>query len=474
MVDAKLDVVVVGAGPAGIQAAIRAASLGAETALVTKDYVGGMATNDGTVPVRTLAYAARLVREARQLERYGIASVPPLVDYGSLLGRVQEVVREVHEQVDFRRELESLGVTIHEQAGVARFADPHTVETETGLRLEGQKIIICAGGRPRRLPVPGVEHTATHSDAWGLRDVPESMVVVGTGATGVQVASIFDAFGTKISLFEVAPRILPTEDPDVSAAMREALEALGIEVVAGFDGIEAVEPAGNGVRFKYTMAGETHALEVSVVVLAVGWVADADGLSLAAAGVELDRRGYIEVNEYLQTNVSHIFAAGDINGESMLVPSSVQEGYYAASNAVEGLKHPLKRDLIPVGSFTDPEYAQIGLTEAQAREEHEVVVSSVPFDRFPRAIIDGRASGFCKMIVDRGSLKILGCHVVGERAVETVQLVAAGMKVGLTVSQLADIPLSFPTYVAVVGWAANDVVSQLGLARGWEPNRVQV
>ena len=201
------DVIGIGAGPAGIQAASRAAELGANTALATRDYVGGMATNDGPVPVRTLAHAARLVREARQLEQYGITSVPPEVDYSRLLERVQEVVREVHERLNPRGELESLGVTVHEHAGLARFLDPHTIETESGLRLEGRNIIICAGGKPRRLNVPGIEHTATHSDAWGLRSIPKSMIVVGSGATGVQVASVFSAFGTKVSLFEAAPRI---------------------------------------------------------------------------------------------------------------------------------------------------------------------------------------------------------------------------------------------------------------------------
>lgn len=471
------DVIVIGAGPAGIQAASRAAELGADTALATREYVGGMATNDGPVPVRTLAHAARLVREARQLEQYGITSVPPEVDYSKLLKRVQGVVREVHERLNPRSELESLGVTVHEHAGLARFLDPHTIETESGLRLEGRKIIICAGGKPRRLNIPGIEHTATHSDAWGLRSIPQSMIVVGSGATGVQVASVFSAFGTKVSLFEVAPRILMTEDHDVSAAMKRELRAAGIEVFEGIDGVVAVERSKDGVRFKYRVAGDVRAIETSLVVMAVGWAANADDLRLESAGVKLDQRGYIQVNEFMQTNIPHIFAAGDIDGHLMLVPTSSHEGYYAASNAVQGPRYSMKTELIPVGSFTDPEYAQVGLTEARAREKYEVLVSTVDFGRFPRAIIDGRTSGFCKMVADRPTLKILGCHVVGERAVETVQLVAAGMKVGMTVKQLAELPLSFPTYVAIVGWAAYEIMRQLGLAIGeqpWEPHRVRV
>ncbi len=461
------DVVVIGAGPAGLVAAQQAARLGARTALVTKGYVGGMAATDGPVPVRALAHAARLVREAQQLSRYGIAATDPLVDYPRLLERVREVVVEVYYEVGFLAELESLGVVVYENAGAAGFLDPHTIRTSTGVRLEGQKFIICSGGHNRSLPIPGIEHTVTHSDAWSLKEIPESMIIIGSGATGAQVASIFNAFGTRVSLFEIAPRILMTEDVDVSTAVRGAFIARGMEITEGFDGIDAFEPVPGGVRMRYRDRGQECSREASFAVMAVGWQANAPELNLHAAGVELNARGFIAVNEYMQTSAPHIFAAGDINGLLMLVSTSSNEGYHAASNAVQGLKYPVHHDLIPMGSFTDPEYAQIGLNEAQAREKFaEVVVSTVQFGDYPRSIIDGRTDGFCKMIADRQTLRILGCHVVGERAVETVQLVAAGMKAGLTVAQLADLPLSFPTYVAIVSWAAYDIVEQLGLDTG--------
>ena len=460
------DVIVMGAGPAGIAAADRAAELGAKTALVTKEYVGGMAANDGPVPVRTLAHAARLVREANQLAQYGIDAPSPQVNYKKLIGRVQSVVYTLHQELDLRGDLEAKGVAIYEQAGEAHFVDPHTIETASGERLQGHNIIICAGGRSRSLPIPGFEYSITHSDAWNLTELPDSMVVVGSGATGAQVASIFNAFGTKVSLFEVAPRILMTEDEDVSVTVKGAFREHGIQVVEGFDGIERIEKSDNGLCLQYKYEGESHTLEVSAVVMAVGWLANAEGLNLKAAGVETNRAGYIQVNEYMQTNVPHIFAAGDVNGQSMLVPTSSQEGYYAASNAVNGLHHILQFDLIPTGSYTDPEYAKIGLTEAEARKQYDVMVSTIGFDSFPRSIIDGRTTGFCKLLADRQTHKLLGCHLVGERAVETVQLVAAGMKAGLTVSQLADLPLSFPTYVEIVGWAAYDIVQQLGLDGG--------
>ena len=194
-----MDVVVVGAGPAGVLAALRAAELGARTVLVTRAEFGGMAANDGPVPVRTLAHAARLLRESRQLGRYGIAVSEPILEYPQLLARVREVVDDVRRHSTLREHIDRLGVTLHERAGTARFVDPHTIETETGLRLRADRIILCAGGLSRPLSVPGAEFTATHSDAWSLTAVPPSMLVVGAGATGVQVASIFNALGSRVA-----------------------------------------------------------------------------------------------------------------------------------------------------------------------------------------------------------------------------------------------------------------------------------
>jgi dihydrolipoamide dehydrogenase len=459
------DIIIIGAGPAGMNAAQQAGKLGARTALITKGYVGGMATTDGPVPVRTLAHAARLVREAQHLERYGITSIPPVVDYPKLLDRVREVVVEVYDKVSHVDELLALDVAVYENVGAAYFVDPHTVAAD-GLQLKGKNIIICAGGHSRPLPIPGFELTVTHSDAWSLAEIPESMIVIGSGATGAQVASIFNTFGTKVSMFEIAPRILMTEDEDVSKIVKKAFLEHGMKITEGFDGIDAFEKTDKGVRMIYRHQGETLSCEADLAVMSVGWMANAQELNLKAAGVELDPRGFIAVNEYLQTNVPHIYAAGDINGKMMLVSTSSNEGYYAAINAMKGPQFPLRYDLIPMGSFTDPEYAQIGLTEEKAREGYDVIAATVQFEDYPRNIIDGRPVGFCKMIADRKTHQILGCHVVGERAVETVQLVAAGMKAGLTVGQLAELPLSFPTYVAIVSWAAYEIVEQLGLEPG--------
>ena len=200
-----LDVVVIGAGPAGVLAALRAGDLGAKTALVTRDQFGGMAANDGPVPVRTLAHAARLLRDSRQLVRYGINVGEPVLDYERLLKRVREVTNDVRAHSALRQQIDDAGVMVYEQAGDVRFLDANTITTGSGLELQSTTIIVCTGGSSRQLSVPGFELTATHSDAWKLDSVPTSMLVIGGGATGAQVASIFNAFGSKVQLFQRTP-----------------------------------------------------------------------------------------------------------------------------------------------------------------------------------------------------------------------------------------------------------------------------
>jgi pyruvate/2-oxoglutarate dehydrogenase complex dihydrolipoamide dehydrogenase (E3) component len=428
-----IDVLVIGAGPAGVLAALRAADLGARTVLLTRTEFGGMAANDGPVPVRTLAHAARLIREARQLGDYGIGVSEPVLDYPRLLARVREAINDVRAHSSLRPQIDSLGVTVHEHAGVARFADEHTIETKSGLRLRAEKIIICTGGVSRRLSVPGFELTNTHSDAWGLTSVPPSMLVVGAGATGVQVASIFNAFGSRIQLFQTGPRILPSEDEDVSAAVAAAFRSANIAVHENIGAIEGFEKTPSGVRMIFSRDGVRDSSEATLAVVAVGWVADTAGLSLAAASVETNHRGFVKVDEYLRSSTPHIFAAGDITGRLMLVPQAIRDGFVSATNAVRGPTMTIGNPVSPIGSFTDPEYAQVGLTEAKARKTHDVETAMIRFDSTTRTIIDGHKIGFCKLIVDRDTHRILGCHVVGERAVEITQVagivIAAGMPV---------------------------------------------
>ncbi len=458
-----VDVAVIGAGPAGVVAALRAARLGSRTALVTRDALGGMAANDGPVPVRTLAHAARLMREARQLARYGISAGEPSLEYPRLLERVREVTDDVRAHSLMREDLLQSGVSVYERAGAARFIDPHVIESERGPRLKAEKVIICSGGVPRRLEVPGFELTTTHSGAWSLTSAPPSMLVIGAGATGVQVASIFNTFGSRVTLFEAAPRILMGEDHDVVTTVADALAASGIEVLEGAGTIERFEPGPAGVRLIHSRNGTRSVIDATVAVVAVGWVADTTELRLDAAGVATNERGYVHVDAQLRTTVPHIFAAGDVTGHVMVAHEAVREAYLAATNAVLGSTSALPAEVSPLGSFTDPEYASVGLTESTARAEHDVVVAVQSFGSVARPIIDGRTTGFCKLIADRQRHMVLGCHIVGERAVELAQLAAVAMAAEMRVEQLALVPFSFPTYANALGRAAITAARELGV-----------
>src|SRR5262249_50911695 len=187
----------------------------------------------------------------------------------------------------------------------------------------------------------GFELTGTHSDAWRLTSVPTSMLVVGAGATGVQVASVFNAFGARVHLFEAAPRILMTEDQDVAAAVKSALCASGIDVQDHFGTIDSFEKTSAGVRMNYSKGGRKNRVEAGVAIVAAGWVADTSGLNLAAPGVEITPRGFVKVDEYLRTSAPHVHAAGDITGRMMLVPQALQDGFLAATNADQGPTMPL-------------------------------------------------------------------------------------------------------------------------------------
>ena len=418
----EFDVVVLGGGPAGVLAAARAAALGARTALVAPTDIGGMAADDGPVPVRTLAHTARLMRDARQLDDYGVTVNEPRLNYSRMLERVRAVIDDVRMYSTLRQQIESRGATIYEDVGHAHFVDEHHIASETGLRLRSEQFIICTGGVSKKLPIPGFEFTATHSDAWSLTSVPPSIMIVGGGATGIQVASIFNAFGSRIQLFQASPHILPSEDADIAAAVAEAFQEMGVVVREIFGTIESFEKTPTGVRMTFSKDGQRKSAEAALVVVAVGWTANTHALNLAAAGVDLTDRGFVNVNEYLQTSAPHIYAAGDVTGRIMLASEAMRDGFAAATNALRDPRVPLSQRLVPAGSFTNPEYASVGLTEKEARESHEIETAVANFSSNTRAIIDGRTFGFCKLIVDRKTNEILGCHVVGERAVDIVRL----------------------------------------------------
>ena len=458
----RFDIAVIGGGPAGVTAALRARELGASVALVERGHLGGSCTNDGCAPTRVLAKAARLMRDAEQIATYGLYAERPTVNFKDVLARAQQVVYELQEKKQLVAHLANVGVTVFDQVGDASFVDAHTLACGDQQQVESEKFILCVGGSARRLAFPGSEYALTHSDVWAMDKLPESIAIVGGGATGCQLASIFTAFGSKVTLLDVAPRLLITEDMLTSQVIGEQLREHGIEIITGIDGLTQIENSAGSRNLHYTRAGTPHMLAAEQVLLSVGWPGNVTSLNLAAAGVKVNK-SYIEVDDYLQTLAPHIFAAGDVTGKMMLVQAATDQARIAAENAVLGQHRKASYQLVPHGGFTDPEYGSVGLTEEQGLKQGNAIVAVVPYTDMDRAIIDGHTVGFCKLIVDRETRQVLGAHVVGELALEVVQLVAAGMAAGLRIEQLAELEIAYPTFAAIVGLAARQIMRDLGL-----------
>jgi pyruvate/2-oxoglutarate dehydrogenase complex dihydrolipoamide dehydrogenase (E3) component len=456
-----LDVIVLGGGPAGVTAALRAGELGASVTLIESRRLGGTCTNDGCVPTRVLAKASRLLRDSEQFSMYGLDGAAPTLDYPKLITRTQQVVYQIHEKKQLLKHLEDSGVNVLNEVGPARFVDPRAVELAGGEKLGADRFILCVGGHPKRLIFEGSEHALTHHDIWSLKTLPKSMVIIGAAATGCQLASIFQSFGSQVYLVDIAEKILPQEDPSISSAMHQAFEERGIRHELGIDGVDKIEKSGDQYLLHFRKDNTPRTLETESIVFAVGWAGSVESLNLPAAEVDTER-SYIIVNQYLQTTQTHIYAAGDVTGRMMLVQSGSREGRIAAENAVLGPETSFEHAIVPHGGFTDPEYAGVGLNENQIHGDQALVLT-LSYHDLDRAVIDGWTEGHFKLIVSRDNHQILGAHAVGEQAVEIVQIVAAGMAAGITVDQLASVELSYPTFTAIVGLAARKAASQLGI-----------
>jgi pyruvate/2-oxoglutarate dehydrogenase complex dihydrolipoamide dehydrogenase (E3) component len=450
------DVIVIGAGPAGASAALHASSLGARVALIDRERTGGTCTNTGCVPTRVLAITARLLRDIRGAAAYGIEVSKPKLDWKRTVARVQEVIGDVNANKNLVPKLAQNGGKLF-LGGQASFVSSHCVRLATGRELSGDKIILAIGGQARRPPIPGIEHAITPEELFSLEVLPKRVVIIGSGYTGVQVTTILNAFGIDVTLLEMAPGILPGADADVSSTLAKKFEDQGIHVVTGLESVKQIER--NGLT--YSKNGNDIHLECDAVILCVGWPAALEGLGAELIGLETER-GFVKINEHLQSNLEHIFVAGDANGRDMLVQGADFEGRLCAENAVLGTLQVYRRDLLPSGGFTDPDHAGVGLTEAQARAQNlDIVMTLEHYEHLDRAIIDNRRAGFMKLIVARETGTLIGAHATGENAVELIQGLALAMASGATVQTLSSVRLAYPTYSAIIGQAARSILAKL-------------
>jgi pyruvate/2-oxoglutarate dehydrogenase complex dihydrolipoamide dehydrogenase (E3) component len=457
-----MRLLVLGGGPAGISAALHARELGAEVTLVEAKEVGGTSLNEGPAPVRTLARTARLIRDTKSWERLGLRGAPPQLDITAALASARRVADYVHDHQRLADALRRRGIELIDGVGPSVFVDTHAVRISDGRTFRGDAVVVAVGGHPGRLPIPGIELALTYEDLRNLSALPASAAVVGGADTGCQLASILADFGVEITLMEAAPRLVANADQDVSEALAESFSSRGIVVMTSTL-VERLERTAQGITAHHRSGTRLGQLDVEAVFLAVGWPGNADAMDAAKIGIDIER-GYIKVDDDLRSSLPHILAAGDVNGISMLVPSARLEGRVAAENAALGTKRRFTHELVPTGSFTDPEYGGVGLTETQARGRYECAVAVARYEDLVRPVIDDHPEGFCKLIVERNRRYILGAHVVGEYSAEVIQTASACMAANLRIEQIAELQPAFPTFTEGITVAAQTIVRQMGIA----------
>ncbi len=413
MADSSYDCIVIGSGPGGYVAAIRAAQLGKRTAVIEQDKIGGRCLNYACIPAKAVLRSADLLTEIRDAEEYGLKVGSVEVDYAGVQARREKVVSTLTGGV----------------AGLFKKNKIDVIEGEAALTAEGdvrigeqtiaaETVILAAGSVPRA--IPGVEfggRVIGTEQAWALEELPARLAVVGAGASGAEIASGFARLGSEVVLLEALDRLLPTEDADISRLVERGLKQQGIAVHTGTP-VAEVKSGEASVSFSY---GEETA-EVDYLVIAAGRGADIDGLGLAEAGVELDERGLVKVDGALRTSRKGVYAIGDLVPGPALAHKASDEGVIAAEDSAGMQTHPIAYVDIPRATFCTPNVGSFGLTEAQAREQgYDVVVGKVPYGAVGGGIVYGDRSGLVKLVGESKYGELLGGHIVGARATELIQ-----------------------------------------------------
>ncbi|RKD94038.1 dihydrolipoyl dehydrogenase [Halopiger aswanensis] len=479
------DVLVIGAGPAGYVAAIRAGQLDLDVTLVEKDAYGGTCLNYGCIPSKALITATDIAHEARHAEEMGIHA-DPAIDLAGMVGWKDDVVDQLTGGVE--KLCKANGVNLLE--GTATFVDETTVrvshsgEGQGSETLEFEHAIVATGSRPIEIPnfEYGDEPVLNSRQALALESVPDSMVVVGAGYIGMELASVFAKLGTDVTVIEMLDSILPGYDDDLKRPVKQRAEELGIEFEFGYtasewheradgDGIRVVaEPADRAAADGGAAAGETDAdtdaeaepleLDAEKVLVAVGREPVSDTLALAEAGVETDDRGFIDTDSQARTNVDHIFAVGDVAGEPMLAHKGSAEGQVAAA-VIAGEPAAIDHQAMPAVVFTDPEIATVGMTESDAAEAgFDPVTGVFPFRASGRALTTGESDGFVKIVAESDEGYLLGASVVGPEASELIGELGLAVELGATLEDVASTVHAHPTLSESVMEAAENALGR--------------
>jgi dihydrolipoamide dehydrogenase len=414
MPDTSFDTIVIGSGPGGYVAAIRASQLGMKTAVIEKDTVGGRCLNYACIPAKAVLRAADVLQEVRDADEFGVTVADPSVDYPAVMARREKVIKTLTGGVAglFKKN----GVEYVE--GEARLAGNGGV-TVNGSTLRAKNIVLATGSIGK--PIPGAQfggRVIGTEEAWALPEQPRSLAVVGAGASGAEVASAYARLGVEVLLFEALDRVLPTEDPDISKLAERGLKKQGMKIFTKTF-VENVQAGDGSVTFTY--GGEKG--EVDYLVIAAGRGPDVDALGLADAGVEIDdATGLLKVDEHLRTSASGIWAIGDLVPGPALAHKASDEGIIAVEDAAGLETHGLEYVDIPRATFCTPNVASFGLTESQAREAgHDVVVGKVQYGAVGAGTVYGDRTGLIKIIGSKKYGELLGGHIVGSKSTEMIQ-----------------------------------------------------
>jgi len=451
----RADVVIVGGGPAGYVAAIRAAQLGGKVTVVEKEKVGGVCLNVGCIPTKTLVRSCEVLYLIKKAQEFGLEVDDARVNFTRLMARKIKVVNRLVAGVEYLLKKNKIRLI----KGKATLTDSSTIEVrgEKEERIKAEKIIIATGSHPVSLPLQGVDNqiVLTSTEALEIKDIPESLLIVGAGAIGVEFAYIYNSLGSKVTLIEMLPHILPGEDSEISEQLKKNMIKRGIEIFTEST-LESVKKQGekhSGVL--KTTQGKKEVLFDKMLV-SIGRKPNSQDLGLEKAGVETDEKGWVKVNLRMQTTSPNIYAAGDITGRYLLAHVASMEGEIAAENAM-GENSRINYRAVPRFICSMPELAAVGLTEEQARKKgYRIKVGKYPFMANGKSIILGEREGMVKIVCDAETEEILGLHILGPQATDLILEGTLAINQESTIKEIIDTIHPHPTLGEALREAALD------------------
>jgi dihydrolipoamide dehydrogenase len=458
----QFDVIVVGGGPAGYVCAIRAAQLGLATAVVERDKLGGVCVNIGCIPTKALlhsAYVANLV--AHEAKELGVEVGSVKTDYGVAMRRSRRVSEQNSKGVEFLMKKHKIAVI----KGSGVLGRNRTVRVGKDEYQARKAVVIATGSRVKGIPQIGLEIDKTtvisSDEALFLEKPPATLAIVGAGAVGCEFADIFNAFGTKVTLIEALPRILPLEDAEASDALTKSYKKRGITVSAGVK-VKKATVRKDKISLEVETGGKTETIEAEKVLMAAGRAVNTEGVGLQEAGVQLDR-GFVKVNPAtLETTAAGVYAIGDVAGPPMLAHKGSREGVVVAELLAGHHPQPIKYDNVPSVTYCHPEVASIGLTEEQAKERKlDYQVGRFPFSANGRARTASETEGLVKIIRDKKYGEILGAHIVGSHASEIIHELTVARQNEYTVEEVDLAIHAHPTFSEAIAEAALDSMGRV-------------